>query len=201
MFTPSSVARCHSSSARSADFLENRSSATSGGIPNASSSAEIESKTLPGSLKCLSRRFADRSPSPRTRNIRRAAFLRTSFSTQAPSARFRPNVILMTEYGTHQKGIAMFRRLILAVLLTSTVALAQHPEDAFVGQKAPELKQGDLWINSGPLKLEQLRGKVVLIDFWAFDCPFCMEAMPHVKELYDKYSKDGLVVIGVHVPR
>ena len=58
-----------------------------------------------------------------------------------------------------------------------------------------------VWINSSPLKLDKLRGKVVLIDFWAFDCPFCAEAMPHVKEMYDKYAKDGLVIIGVHVPR
>src|SRR5205807_6687585 len=57
------------------------------------------------------------------------------------------------------------------------------------------------WINSKPLKLEQLRGKVVLVDFWAWDCPFCAQAMPHVKELYDKYAKDGLVIIGVHTPR
>ncbi|HLH31978.1 MAG TPA: redoxin domain-containing protein [Terriglobia bacterium] len=95
----------------------------------------------------------------------------------------------------------MLRKLILALLLISTAAWAQHPDDVFVGQKAPELKNGDMWINSGPLKLEQLRGKVVLIEFWAFDCPFCSEAMPHVKEWYDKYEKDGLVVIGVHVPR
>src|SRR5205807_10298809 len=46
------------------------------------------------------------------------------------------------------------------------------------------------WINSKPLKLEQLRGKVVLVDFWAWDCPFCAQAMPHVKELYDKYAKE-----------
>jgi len=83
----------------------------------------------------------------------------------------------------------------------TTVTWAQHPDDVFVGQKAPELKGGDAWINSGALKLDTLRGKVVLIDFWAFDCPFCAEAMPHVKEMYDKYAKDGLVVIGVHVPR
>jgi thiol-disulfide isomerase/thioredoxin len=95
----------------------------------------------------------------------------------------------------------MFARLILAVLLTSSVAWAQHPEDAFVGQKAPELKSSETWINTAPLKLEELRGKVVLIDFWAFDCPYCAEAMPHIKELYDKYSKDGLVIIGVHTPR
>jgi len=55
----------------------------------------------------------------------------------------------------------------------TTVTWAQHPDDVFVGQKAPELKGGDAWINSGALKLDTLRGKVVLIDFWAFDCPFC----------------------------
>ncbi len=95
----------------------------------------------------------------------------------------------------------MIARLLLALLLTAAVASAQHPEDAFVGQKAPEIKGGDAWINTAPLNLEQLRGKVVLIDFWAFDCPYCAETMPHVKELYDKYGKDGLVVIGVHTPR
>ena len=95
----------------------------------------------------------------------------------------------------------MIARFLLALLLTTSVSSAQHPEDAFAGQKAPEIKGGELWINSAPLKLEQLRGKVVLIDFWAFDCPYCAEAMPHIKELYDKYAKDGLVVIGVHTPR
>src|SRR5207253_9378000 len=95
----------------------------------------------------------------------------------------------------------MIGRLVLVLLVSAGRASAQHPDDVFVGQKAPELKDGDAWINSPPLKLEQLRGKVVLIDFWAWDCPFCAQAMPHVKEMYDKYAKDGLVVIGVHVPR
>ena len=100
-----------------------------------------------------------------------------------------------------EKSKTMTRRVILALLFMTTVTWAQHPDDVFVGQKAPELKGGDAWINSGALKLDTLKGKVVLIDFWAFDCPFCAEAMPHVKEMYDKYAKDGLVVIGVHVPR
>jgi len=60
----------------------------------------------------------------------------------------------------------MFARLILAFLLTSSVAWAQHADDVFVGQKAPELKSSETWINTAPLKLEQLRGKVVLIDFF-----------------------------------
>ncbi len=95
----------------------------------------------------------------------------------------------------------MLPRLVLALLFWTSIGFAQHPEDVFVGQKAPELKTGDAWINSDPLKLEQLRGKVILIDFWAWDCPFCAQAMPHIKELYDKYGKDGLVIIGVHTPR
>lgn len=92
-------------------------------------------------------------------------------------------------------------RLVIALLFAASITWAQHSEDAFVGQKAPELKAGDVWFNSAPLKLEKLRGKVVMIDFWAFDCPNCAEAMPHVKELYKKYGKDGLVIIGVHTPR
>jgi thiol-disulfide isomerase/thioredoxin len=95
----------------------------------------------------------------------------------------------------------MLRSLLLVFAVSAGTAWAQHADDVFVGQKAPELKDGDAWINSAPLKLEQLRGKVVLIDFWAFDCPFCAEAMPHIKAMHDKYAKDGLVVIGVHVPR
>jgi thiol-disulfide isomerase/thioredoxin len=90
--------------------------------------------------------------------------------------------------------------LFAAVLFTS-VAIAQHEEDAFVGQKAPELKKGLVWLNTQPLTLESLRGKVVLLQFWAFDCPYCAEATPHVIEWYGKYAKDGLVVVGVHTPR
>lgn len=95
----------------------------------------------------------------------------------------------------------MLARLTLAILLFTGVTYAQHPEDAFVGQKAPEIKKSDVWINSNALTLASLKGKVVVIDFWAFDCPFCAEAMPHILDLYDKYKKDGLVIIGVHTPR
>lgn len=96
------------------------------------------------------------------------------------------------------RGLAFFLFLFVAA---SPILRAQHPDDAFVGQKAPELKNGQEWINSGPLQLADLKGKVVLIDFWAFDCPNCAEAMPHIKQLHSKYGKDGLVVIGVHTPR
>jgi thiol-disulfide isomerase/thioredoxin len=69
-------------------------------------------------------------------------------------------------------------------------------------EKAPEIRSSDVWINTdAPLKLSALKGKVVFIDFWAFDCDPCKETVPHVEALYEKYSKDGLTVIGVHTPR
>ena len=86
------------------------------------------------------------------------------------------------------------------ILLPSFSASAQYAEDAFVGQKAPELRVGE-WINSEPLTLEELRGRVVLIDFWAFDCSECAKTMPHLKKMHAKYSDRGLVIIGVHTPR
>ena len=56
------------------------------------------------------------------------------------------------------------------------------------------------WFNSAPLTREQLRGKVVVIDFWTYSCINCLRALPYVKSWDEKYRKDGLVVIGVHAP-
>jgi thiol-disulfide isomerase/thioredoxin len=95
----------------------------------------------------------------------------------------------------------MLARITLAFLMFTGIAFGQHADDAFVGQKAPELKEGDVWINTPALTLESLRGKVVLLNFWAYDCEFCADALPHVKAWHDKYAKEGLVIIGVHTPR
>jgi cytochrome c biogenesis protein CcdA/thiol-disulfide isomerase/thioredoxin len=56
------------------------------------------------------------------------------------------------------------------------------------------------WINSPPLTREQLRGKVVVIDFWTYSCINCLRSIPYVRAWYDRYKDDGLVVIGVHAP-
>ena len=64
---------------------------------------------------------------------------------------------------------------------------------------APELATGD-WINSEPLKLRDLRGRVVLVDFWTFGCINCRNTLPHIKEWDSRYRDKGLTVIGVHSP-
>lgn len=64
----------------------------------------------------------------------------------------------------------------------------------------PSLTGAVEWINSPALTNESLKGKVVLVDFWTFDCINCKRTLPYVKDWAKKYEKDGLVVIGVHTP-
>lgn len=64
----------------------------------------------------------------------------------------------------------------------------------------PSLSGAVEWLNSPALTSESLRGKVVLVDFWTYDCINCQHALPYVKDWAQKYQKDGLVVIGVHTP-
>jgi len=56
------------------------------------------------------------------------------------------------------------------------------------------------WINSPPLTADQLKGKVVLVDFWTYSCINCLRTLPYVRAWADKYKDSGLVVIGVHTP-
>lgn len=65
---------------------------------------------------------------------------------------------------------------------------------------APELTGISDWLNSEPLKLADLKGKVVLIDFWTYSCINCQRTQPYLNAWYDSYEKDGLVIIGVHAP-
>lgn len=65
---------------------------------------------------------------------------------------------------------------------------------------APELKNIAAWINSDPKTIASLKGKVVLIDFWTYSCINCQRTQPYLNAWYDKYSNDGLVIVGVHAP-
>ncbi len=65
---------------------------------------------------------------------------------------------------------------------------------------APELTGISDWINSDPLTLKSLRGKVVLVHFWTFGCINCVHVQPYVKAWYDRYADAGLVVLAVHTP-
>ena len=65
---------------------------------------------------------------------------------------------------------------------------------------APEFKGIANWFNASPTTMQSLRGKVVLVDFWTYTCGNCLNQLPHVQALHEKYKDQGLVVIGVHSP-
>lgn len=68
------------------------------------------------------------------------------------------------------------------------------------GRKAPEIIPGGVWFNSDPLTLEELKGKVVIIDFWTYSCINCQRTLPYLRAWNEKYKEKGLVIIGVHAP-
>jgi thiol-disulfide isomerase/thioredoxin len=106
----------------------------------------------------------------------------------------------------------MFDRLKMAAIAAgvSAVALlaglayggnADYPATLLkTGASAPDFKGIDGWLNSPPLDVKQLKGKVVLVDFWTFDCINCAHTIPHVEDWYARYRDKGLVVVGVHTP-
>lgn len=65
--------------------------------------------------------------------------------------------------------------------------------------RAPELF-GDFWLNSEPVSVRDLRGNVLLVDFWDYSSVHCIRTLPYVKDWERKYSEYGLVVVGVHTP-
>ena len=65
---------------------------------------------------------------------------------------------------------------------------------------APDFVGIDKWLNSDPLTIKALSGKVVLVDFWTYSCINCIRTLPYVTRWYDSYKDKGLVVVGVHTP-
>ena len=90
-------------------------------------------------------------------------------------------------------------RLSLAKLIFVSLAIAMAAV-ACTSFKAPEFKGIRAWINSEPLTVEELRGKVVLVDFWTYTCVNCIRTFPYLREWNAKYADDGLVIVGVHSP-
>jgi thiol-disulfide isomerase/thioredoxin len=91
--------------------------------------------------------------------------------------------------------------LIAAMLLALAGVPAQAaPGAGEVGAAAPEFAGGGSWLNSAPLTMAQLRGKVVLIDFWTYSCINCLRTLPYLAKWYDTYKDKGFVIIGIHTP-
>jgi thiol-disulfide isomerase/thioredoxin len=76
----------------------------------------------------------------------------------------------------------------------------QYKVDKSDLKKAPEFTQIEEYINTDPLRISELNGKVILVHFWTYSCINCIHTIPYLNEWYQKYSDKGLVIIGIHTP-
>ena len=89
--------------------------------------------------------------------------------------------------------LAAFGTVVAALFLMWAVV------NAGVEMQAPDIAS-QTWLNSDPIHVSDLKGKVVMVEFWTFGCYNCRNVEPHVKQWHQKYAERGLVVIGVHSP-
>jgi thiol-disulfide isomerase/thioredoxin len=96
----------------------------------------------------------------------------------------------------------MNRRTLFGMAMSATcITSAAFAEDTrMLQQQMPSLGRANAWLNSHPLSAAELRGKVVLIDFWTYTCINWRRTLPYVRAWADKYRASGLVVVGVHTP-
>lgn len=106
-------------------------------------------------------------------------------------------------------ALPQIRNIFIATLLSLIIVVLIWPVDAnsrsISSDKAvtaPEFTQSDAkdWLNSKPLTLKSLQGKVVLIDFWTFGCWNCYRSFPWLNDMEERLKGSGLVVVGVHTP-
>jgi thiol-disulfide isomerase/thioredoxin len=89
--------------------------------------------------------------------------------------------------------------VVIAMILGLGAAARAAPNGALPGPLA-SLVAARQWLNTPPLRAEDLRGKVVLVNFWTYSCINSLRALPYVREWAKKYGNRGLVVVGAHSP-
>ncbi len=91
------------------------------------------------------------------------------------------------------------RAFSLGAAATAIPAFAQQPKLPDHGP-APEFTGIDKWLNSEPLSLRGLAGRVVLVNFWTYGCYNCVNTLPHVVRWHKQYKDQGFTLVGVHTP-
>ncbi len=108
--------------------------------------------------------------------------------------------VLVIALGWDTKFLSQFTFLSTAKTEQKLIAKLAQPAASKNTGSAPSLQGATQWLNSIPLELAALRGKVVLVDFWTYSCINCLRTLPYLKAWDEKYRAQGLVIIGVHAP-
>ena len=108
-------------------------------------------------------------------------------------------VLAAVDYSTGRGPIAVLSDGIRRLTHGSQMIPSRNVTEETKAPVAPEISSG-MWINSEPLTLKSLRGRVVLIDFWTFACYNCRNTLPSLKKWDAQYKDKGLTIIGVHTP-
>lgn len=90
--------------------------------------------------------------------------------------------------------------IVLVVVLLPFFMPAQLQGGLAKPVAAPEIESAGPWLNSPPLSMAGLKGRVVLLDFWTYSCINCLRTLPYIKSWYEAYKDKGFVVVGIHAP-
>ncbi|MGB8517173.1 MAG: cytochrome c biogenesis protein DipZ [Gallionella sp.] len=108
--------------------------------------------------------------------------------------------VIIIALGWDTKFLSQFTFLSTAKTEQKLIAQLAQPVAQNTPGSAPSLQGATRWLNSLSLNLSDLRGKVVLVDFWTYSCINCLRTLPYLKAWDEKYRSQGLVIIGVHAP-
>jgi thiol-disulfide isomerase/thioredoxin len=126
------------------------------------------------------------------------SFIAETKSLRKRSVERQRNLLIGIVVGVVVVGVSVYATG-LSKLVLSPFRSSSSTYKTSEAATAPDLADGE-WINSEPLKLKDLRGRVVLIEFWTFGCYNCRNTLPFIKGWHDRYHDKGLTVIGVHSP-
>ncbi|MBA2749447.1 MAG: thioredoxin family protein [Tatlockia sp.] len=125
----------------------------------------------------------------------------TQYSHQRRQLLFYLGLGILGAGATTAIGVGTQRKNPIATSLPTLAATKpEAPVLAVSGKALPDFQGIQQWLNSDPLSIAELKGSVVLIQFWTFACINCQRTLPHITQWHRQYAAQGLKVIGIHTP-
>ncbi|MCA9064081.1 MAG: TlpA family protein disulfide reductase [Planctomycetaceae bacterium] len=160
---------------------------------------------ITGKMECLELQRKGMAPERNWLNVSANGQLFVEHYSNATEFEFflPPGQYTLLARGADGGTLAAQRTLVVpegvAAMELSPLQLSLKPSRDIAGQPAPELVDVIAWKGDGPRSLADLKGKVVLLDFWGYWCQACITKMPRLIELNNRYREHGLTILGLHI--